>query len=74
MARGLTLPKGILQSLSGGPSVPVPALRGAIVQLELAQRSGELDADELRRLFAERPQSRGISLRDITLATAVTLG
>lgn len=74
LARGLTLPKGILQSLSGGPSVPVPALRGAILQLELAQRSGELDADELRRLLAERPQSRGISLRDITVATARHFG
>ena len=51
--------QGNLQSLSGGPSVPVPALRGAIVQLELAQRSGALDADELRRLLAERPRRAG---------------
>jgi chromosomal replication initiator protein len=73
-ARGLSLPKGILQSLSGGPSVPVPALRGAILQLELAQRSGALDAGGLRRLLAEQPCSGGISLRDITVATARHFG
>jgi len=73
-ARGLSIPKGILQTLSGGPSVPVPALRGAILQLELAQRSGELDADQMRRRLAERPQARGISLRDITAASAHHFG
>ncbi len=73
-ARGLALPKGVLQSLSGGPSVSVPALRGAILQLDLAQRSGELDADGLRRFVAQRPRSRQISLRDITAATARHFG
>ena len=74
LARGLTLPKGILQSLAGGPSVPVPALRGAILQLELAQRSGALDAEQLRRLLAERPQSRRHqSAATITVAAAASL-
>ncbi len=72
--RGLTLPKGILQSLAGGPSVPVPALRGAIMQLEIAQRSGQLDADGLRRMVKQREPGRQVSLREITVATARHFG
>jgi chromosomal replication initiator protein len=73
-SRGLSLPKKILQSLSAGPSVPVTALRGAIMQLEMAQRSGALNAEGLRRLVADRPRLRQVSLREITLATARYFG
>jgi chromosomal replication initiator protein len=70
-ARGLSLPKSLLQSLSGGPTVPVSALHGAIAQLELAAHGGLVDHDDLRRLAAEHPSAAAPpTLREIAGAAA----
>jgi len=74
-ARGLSFPKSVLQSLAGGPNVPVSALYGAIAQLKLAARDGRLGQDDLRRLAAEHPQPVAPpSLREIARAAAKYFG
>jgi chromosomal replication initiator protein len=75
-ARGIALPKRVVQSLADGLNVSVPVLIAAVLDLELAARAGgpEADSDHIRRFMAEQDNAKVPSLREIAGLTAKYFG
>ncbi len=71
-ARGISLPERAVCSLADGLNVSVPALIGAVKELELVARTNgrAIDAAGVRQFMAERAGTGMPQLRDIACLTA----
>jgi chromosomal replication initiator protein len=75
-ARGLALPKRVVQMMADGWDQNVPSLLGALMELEMTARleDGSFDAQRIRDYVAGRAGGQRLTLRAIALLTAKYFG